>query len=60
MCQSFLCAWHVLKNWKKMIMSKVPKVEDKREVAFQAQIGPQKEDEHGPSQRSKYLSNMFL
>jgi hypothetical protein len=43
-----------------MIMSKVPKVEDKREVAFQAQIGPQKEDEHGPSQRSKYLSNMFL
>ncbi len=42
----FLCAWHVLKNWKKMIMSKVPKVGDKREVAVQAQIGPQKEDEH--------------
>jgi hypothetical protein len=29
-----------------MIMSKVPKVGDKREVAVQAQIGPQKEDEH--------------
>jgi hypothetical protein len=47
-------------NRSLLIMSKVPKVEVKREVAFQAQIGPQKEDEHGPSRRSKYLSNMFL
>ncbi len=32
----FLFVWHVVKFWKKMIMSKVPKAKEKREVVFQA------------------------
>ncbi len=32
----YLCVWHVLKNWKKMIVLKVPKVKDKKEAVFQA------------------------
>jgi hypothetical protein len=35
MCMSF-CVLGILKNWKKMIMFKVPKVRDKKEVVFQA------------------------
>jgi len=32
----FLFVWHVVKFWKKMIMSKVPQAKEKREVVFQA------------------------
>jgi hypothetical protein len=32
----FLFVWHVVKFWKKVIMSKVPKAKEKREVVFQA------------------------
>jgi hypothetical protein len=32
----YLCAWHVLKNWKKNIISKVPKDGDLNDYIFQA------------------------
>jgi len=32
----YLCAWHVLKNWKKKIISKVPKDGDLKDHIFQA------------------------
>jgi hypothetical protein len=32
----YLCAWHVLKNWEKNIISKVPKDGDMKDRIFQA------------------------